>query len=32
MDAGIQSTRIEVRALGDQIESGEPNRVDVVLE
>ena len=32
MDAGIQSTRIEVRALGDQIESGNPNRVDVVLE
>ena len=32
MDQGIQSTRIEVRALGDQNEGGEPNRVDAVIE
>ena len=32
MDQGIQSTRIEVRALGDQSEGGEPDRVDAVVE
>ncbi len=32
MDQGIQSTRIEVRALGDKNEGGEPNRVDAVIE
>lgn len=32
MDQGVQSTRIEVRALGDQNEGGNPNRVDAVLE
>ena len=26
---GIRSTRIDVRALGDQVPSGEPNRVDL---
>jgi outer membrane protein OmpA-like peptidoglycan-associated protein len=26
---GIRSTRIDVRALGDQIPGGEPNRVDL---
>lgn len=28
----VRNTRIEVRALGDQIPSGKPDRVDVVLE
>jgi outer membrane protein OmpA-like peptidoglycan-associated protein len=32
MDQGVQSTRIEVRALGDQIEGGAPDRVDAVVE
>lgn len=32
MDQGVQSTRIEVRALGDQNEGGNPNRVDAVLD
>lgn len=32
MDQGIQSTRIEVRALGDQNEGGNPNRVDAVID
>ena len=32
MDQGIQSTRIEVRALGDKSENGEPDRVDAVVE
>ena len=31
MDQGVQSTRIEVRALGDQSEDGEPDRVDAIL-
>jgi outer membrane protein OmpA-like peptidoglycan-associated protein len=31
MDQGVQSTRIEVRALGDQSEGGDPDRVDAVL-
>ncbi|MGC2854483.1 OmpA family protein [Novispirillum sp. DQ9] len=29
MDRGIASTRIEVRALGDQVPDGSPDRVDV---
>lgn len=29
MDKGVASTRIEVRALGDQSEGGNPDRVDV---
>lgn len=32
MDQGVQSTRIEVRALGDQNENGAPDRVDAVVE
>lgn len=32
MDQGVQSTRIEVRALGDQNEGGNPNRVDAILD
>ena len=32
MDQGIQATRIEVRALGDQNEGGNPDRVDAVIE
>lgn len=28
---GVRSTRIDVRALGDQIPSGEPNRVDLQI-
>lgn len=32
MDQGIQSTRIEVRALGDQSEGGNPNRVDAIFD
>ena len=32
MDQGVQSTRIEVRALGDQNEGGEPDRVDALIE
>ena len=32
MDQGVQSTRIEVRALGDQNEGGAPDRVDAVVE
>lgn len=32
MDEGIQSTRIEVRALGDQSEGGNPDRVDAVID
>ncbi len=32
MDQGVQSTRIEVRALGDQNEGGDPDRVDAVVE
>ena len=32
MDQGVQSTRIEVRALGDQNEDGAPDRVDAVVE
>jgi outer membrane protein OmpA-like peptidoglycan-associated protein len=31
IDNGIDSTRIEVRALGDQNPGGAPDRVDVVL-
>jgi outer membrane protein OmpA-like peptidoglycan-associated protein len=31
IDNGLDSTRIEVRALGDQNPGGEPDRVDVVL-
>ena len=29
MEKGIRSTRIDVRALGNKIESGPPNRVDI---
>lgn len=32
MDQGIPSTRIEVRALGDQNEGGNPDRVDAIIE
>lgn len=32
MDRGVQSTRIEVRALGDQNEGGAPDRVDAIFE
>lgn len=32
MDQGVQSTRIEVRALGDQTEGGAADRVDAVVE
>lgn len=32
MDRGVPSTRIEVRALGDQNEGGAPDRVDAVFE
>ncbi|MBN2752245.1 MAG: OmpA family protein, partial [Rhodospirillaceae bacterium] len=28
----IRNTRIEVRALGDQIPDGKPDRVDVILQ
>jgi len=28
---GVRSTRMDVRALGNKVEGGEPNRVDVVL-
>ena len=28
---GIRSTRMDVRALGNKVENGEPNRVDVVI-
>jgi outer membrane protein OmpA-like peptidoglycan-associated protein len=28
---GVRSTRIDVRALGDQIPGGEPNRVDLKI-
>jgi hypothetical protein len=28
---GIRSTRIDVRALGDQVPGGEPNRVDLKI-
>jgi outer membrane protein OmpA-like peptidoglycan-associated protein len=31
IDNGLDSTRIEVRALGEQNPGGEPNRVDIVL-
>jgi outer membrane protein OmpA-like peptidoglycan-associated protein len=31
IDNGVDSTRIEVRALGDQNPGGEPDRVDVAL-
>ena len=31
IDNGLDSTRIEVRALGDQNPGGAPDRVDVVL-
>ncbi len=30
IDAGVQSTRIDVRALGAKFESGPPDRVDIV--
>ena len=29
INKGIRSTRIDVRALGDQVPGGEPNRVDL---
>jgi outer membrane protein OmpA-like peptidoglycan-associated protein len=29
IDAGIRSSRIDVRALGDKVPDGEPNRVDI---
>ncbi len=32
MDQGVQSTRIEVRALGDKVEDGAPDRFDAVVE
>ncbi len=32
MDQGVQSTRIEVRALGDQSEGGNPDRVDAIVD
>lgn len=32
MDQGVQSTRIEVRALGDKNEGGNPNRVDAIFD
>ena len=32
MDRGIQSTRIEVRALGDQNEGGAPDRIDAIFQ
>jgi len=32
MDQGVQSTRIEVRALGDQSEGGNPDRVDAIID
>jgi outer membrane protein OmpA-like peptidoglycan-associated protein len=31
IDNGLDSTRIEVRALGDENNGGEPDRVDVIL-
>lgn len=31
IDNGLDSTRIEVRALGEQNTGGQPNRVDIVL-
>ncbi|CCG43155.1 OmpA family protein [Magnetospirillum molischianum] len=31
MEMGVRSTRIEVRALGNKIENGAPDRVDAVL-
>jgi hypothetical protein len=31
MDKGIPSTRIDVRALGNKVEDGPPDRVDVVV-
>ena len=30
MDAGIDATRIDVRALGAKYEAGPPDRVDIV--
>lgn len=32
MDQGIQATRFEIRALGDQNDGGEPDRVDAIVE
>lgn len=32
IDQGIRSTRIEVRALGDQSEGGNPDRVDAIVD
>jgi outer membrane protein OmpA-like peptidoglycan-associated protein len=32
MDRGIQSTRIEVRALGDKNEGGAPDRIDAIFQ
>ena len=31
MEMGVRSTRIEVRALGNKVESGLPDRVDAML-
>ncbi|WP_259782767.1 OmpA family protein [Aestuariispira ectoiniformans] len=31
MKQGVRSTRMDVRALGDKIEGGPPNRVDIVI-
>lgn len=31
IDQGVRSTRIDVRALGNRVEGGSPDRVDVVL-
>ncbi|MDX2224815.1 MAG: OmpA family protein [Rhodospirillaceae bacterium] len=31
IDAAVERTRIEVRALGDQLDSGPPDRVDAIV-
>jgi hypothetical protein len=32
IDQGVRSTRIEVRALGNKVPEGAPDRVDVLLQ
>jgi len=32
IDQGVRSTRIEVRALGNKVPDGQPDRVDVVVQ
>ena len=32
MERGIQSTRIDMRALGDKSDGGPPNRVDMIIK